>query len=133
VFSQLLRNSLLTFAAAAAVIVRVFRGQSIKVFSQLLRKARQRGFILPYLKVGGQGAGQDGVAYEGATVLEPKIGACVVTVTKVVTWCCCCLGSCRPLLGCWTRTAWYTRVQRQKVTHHRILHSQPTSTILAVV
>jgi hypothetical protein len=50
------------------------RGQSIKVFSQLLRKARQRGFILPFMKVGGQGAGQDGVAYEGATVLEPKIG-----------------------------------------------------------
>jgi DNA polymerase elongation subunit (family B) len=50
------------------------RGQSIKVFSQLLRKARQRGYILPFMKVGGQAAGQDGVAYEGATVLEPKIG-----------------------------------------------------------
>ncbi|WIA42723.1 hypothetical protein OEZ86_008668 [Tetradesmus obliquus] len=50
------------------------RGQSIKVFSQLLRKARQRGFILPFMKVGGAAAGQDGVAYEGATVLEPKIG-----------------------------------------------------------
>lgn len=49
------------------------RGQSIKVFSQLLRKAKQRGFILPFKKGGGPGAG-DGVAYEGATVLEPKIG-----------------------------------------------------------
>lgn len=43
------------------------------MFSQLLRKARQRGFILPFKKGGGPGAG-DGVAYEGATVLEPKIG-----------------------------------------------------------
>jgi DNA polymerase delta subunit 1 len=49
------------------------RGQSIKVFSQLLRKAKQRGYILPFKKVGGAAAG-DGVAYEGATVLEPKIG-----------------------------------------------------------
>lgn len=45
------------------------------MFSQLLRKAKQRGFILPFIKSGGQPAGQDGVAYEGATVLEPKIGA----------------------------------------------------------
>lgn len=28
------------------------RGQSIKVFSQLLRKARTRGFLLPNVKVG---------------------------------------------------------------------------------
>eukprot|EP00878_Enallax_costatus_P012125 GHUV01012659.1.p1 GENE.GHUV01012659.1~~GHUV01012659.1.p1 ORF type:complete len:774 (+),score=276.28 GHUV01012659.1:341-2662(+) len=48
------------------------RGQSIKVFSQLLRKAKQRGFILPFHKGGGQST--DGVAYEGATVLEPRIG-----------------------------------------------------------
>jgi DNA polymerase delta subunit 1 len=52
------------------------RGQSIKVFSQLLRKARQKGFILPFMKQGGAGAGGagDAVGYEGATVLEPKIG-----------------------------------------------------------
>jgi DNA polymerase delta subunit 1 len=43
------------------------------VFSQLLRKAKQRGYILPFKKVTGAAAG-DGVAYEGATVLEPKIG-----------------------------------------------------------
>jgi DNA polymerase delta subunit 1 len=54
------------------------RGQSIKVFSQLLRKARQRGFIVPVVKPkggpGGAGGPGDGGSYEGATVLEPKIG-----------------------------------------------------------
>lgn len=51
-------------------------GQSIKVFSQLLRKARQRGFIIPVVKPKGNGPGGpgEGVGYEGATVLEPKIG-----------------------------------------------------------
>ena len=53
-------------------------GQSIKVFSQLLRKARQRGFIIPVVKPkggpGGPGGGGDAVGYEGATVLEPKVG-----------------------------------------------------------
>lgn len=54
------------------------RGQSIKVFSQLLRKARQRGFIIPVVKPKGPGGpggpGGDGVGYEGATVLDPKMG-----------------------------------------------------------
>lgn len=27
------------------------RGQSIKVFSQLLRKARQKGLVIPFMKV----------------------------------------------------------------------------------
>lgn len=49
------------------------RGQSIKVFSQILRKAAIRGFIVPNIKRGGD-ASSDGVAYEGATVLEPKAG-----------------------------------------------------------
>ena len=47
------------------------------MFSQLLRKARQRGFIIPVIKPKGGGPGGpggDGVGYEGATVLEPKIG-----------------------------------------------------------
>ena len=58
------------------------RGQSVKVFSQLLRKARQRGFLVPVVKPkgvgpnggGGPGGPGEGVGYEGATVLEPKIG-----------------------------------------------------------
>ncbi|KAG1677462.1 hypothetical protein FOA52_001918 [Chlamydomonas sp. UWO 241] len=48
------------------------RGQSIKVFSQLLRKCRARGYLIPNIK--SAGASGDGVAYEGATVLEPKVG-----------------------------------------------------------
>lgn len=48
------------------------RGQSIKVFSQILRKARQRSLIVPNVKRGGPTG--DDVAYEGATVLEPKAG-----------------------------------------------------------
>ena len=48
------------------------RGQSIKVFSQILRKARERDLIVPNIKRGGDPS--EGVAYEGATVLEPKAG-----------------------------------------------------------
>eukprot|EP00850_Spirogloea_muscicola_P023029 SM000324S12586 [mRNA] locus=s324:36384:42379:+ [translate_table: standard] len=47
------------------------RGQSIKVLSQLLRKAKQRGLLLPNVK-GQQGVQQE--TYEGATVLEAKQG-----------------------------------------------------------
>ncbi|KAG0586012.1 hypothetical protein M758_2G055400 [Ceratodon purpureus] len=47
------------------------RGQSIKVLSQLLRKAKQRDFLLPNVK--SQGAGQ-GEGFEGATVLDAKAG-----------------------------------------------------------
>ncbi|KAL0028520.1 hypothetical protein WJX77_011509 [Trebouxia sp. C0004] len=48
------------------------RGQSIKVFSQILRKARQKDLLVPYLKVGAPGG--DAVGYEGATVLDAKQG-----------------------------------------------------------
>lgn len=47
------------------------RGQSIKVLSQILRKAQQRGLVVPNMKV--QGVQAD-ATYEGATVLEPKSG-----------------------------------------------------------
>jgi len=43
------------------------KGQSIKVYSQLLRKARKKGFVIPSVQSGGQ---PQGVAFEGATVLE---------------------------------------------------------------
>ena len=49
------------------------RGQSIKVLSQILRKAQQRGLLVPNLPRL-SGANNDGVAYEGATVLEAKAG-----------------------------------------------------------
>ncbi|KAL4183669.1 hypothetical protein AMTRI_Chr11g156270 [Amborella trichopoda] len=46
------------------------RGQSIKVLSQLLRKAKEKDLVIPNVK--GQGSGQD--TFEGATVLEAKSG-----------------------------------------------------------
>lgn len=45
------------------------RGQSIKVLSQLFRRANEEGFIVPALK--GEGSDEQ---YEGATVIEPKKG-----------------------------------------------------------
>ncbi|GLT25096.1 hypothetical protein SLA2020_002480 [Shorea laevis] len=46
------------------------RGQSIKVLSQLLRKAKQKDLVLPNVKQAGSEQG----TYEGATVLEAKAG-----------------------------------------------------------
>ncbi|XP_042433725.1 DNA polymerase delta catalytic subunit-like [Zingiber officinale] len=46
------------------------RGQSIKVLSQLLRKAKQRNLVIPNVK--GQGSAQE--SFEGATVLEANTG-----------------------------------------------------------
>ncbi|EIM86884.1 uncharacterized protein STEHIDRAFT_79581, partial [Stereum hirsutum FP-91666 SS1] len=45
------------------------RGQSIKVLSQLFRKANDEGYVVPSLK--GEGSDEQ---YEGATVIEPKKG-----------------------------------------------------------
>merc|ERR1719502_97506 len=45
------------------------RGQMIKVTSQLLRKARQLGFVMPTLK-----SQQSEDKFEGATVLDPITG-----------------------------------------------------------
>ena len=58
------------------------RGQSVKVFSQILRKAAQRGLLVPNMKPasgggafgGNGGGGPDSGTYEGATVLEAKQG-----------------------------------------------------------
>ncbi|VFQ91089.1 unnamed protein product [Cuscuta campestris] len=46
------------------------RGQSIKVLSQLLRKAKQRNLVIPNAKQAGPEQG----TFEGATVLEPRAG-----------------------------------------------------------
>ncbi|KAF8159802.1 delta DNA polymerase [Crassisporium funariophilum] len=45
------------------------RGQSIKVLSQLFRKANEEGYVVPAMK--GEGTDEQ---YEGATVIEPKKG-----------------------------------------------------------
>ena len=47
------------------------RGQSIKVYSQILRKARTKNLIVPTMR---SQKGSDEVAYEGATVLDAKQG-----------------------------------------------------------
>ncbi|KVH87702.1 hypothetical protein Ccrd_025014 [Cynara cardunculus var. scolymus] len=46
------------------------RGQSIKVLSQLLRKAKQKNLVIPNVKQAGSEQG----TYEGATVLEARAG-----------------------------------------------------------
>ncbi|SCU71415.1 DNA polymerase delta catalytic subunit, putative [Trypanosoma equiperdum] len=46
------------------------RGQQIKVFSMLLRKARARNFVVPTVET----TGAEQRRYEGATVIEPKKG-----------------------------------------------------------
>ncbi|KAJ7178836.1 DNA polymerase family B-domain-containing protein [Mycena crocata] len=45
------------------------RGQSIKVLSQLFRRANKEGYVIPALKTEGSDE-----QYEGATVIEPKKG-----------------------------------------------------------
>jgi DNA polymerase delta subunit 1 len=47
------------------------RGQQIKVVSMLLRKCKPLGLLMPTLP---RVSGDDDVAYEGATVIEPKKG-----------------------------------------------------------
>ncbi|KAF8822137.1 Dna polymerase [Cardiosporidium cionae] len=47
------------------------RGQQIKVTSQLYRKCRELGYVVPTVK---RLASGEGAAYEGATVLEPRKG-----------------------------------------------------------
>jgi len=53
----------------------VSRGQAVKVFSQILRKCRAKGLVVPHVARGGPGGGDEGGgSYEGATVLEAKAG-----------------------------------------------------------
>lgn len=47
------------------------RGQQIKVVSQLLRKAKEKGFILPTMR---SGKSSDEKGFEGAYVLDPEVG-----------------------------------------------------------
>lgn len=47
------------------------RGQQIKVVSQLLRKSREKGFILPTSRVT---KSSNEIGFEGAYVLDPMLG-----------------------------------------------------------
>ena len=55
------------------------RGQQIKVFSQITRVARQKGFMVPTVRWGAVPPEQ----YEGATVLEAQKGAYYVPITAL--------------------------------------------------
>lgn len=55
------------------------RGQQIKVFSQLTRKARELGFMVPTIRWGSSPTEQ----YEGATVLEAQTGAYYAPITAL--------------------------------------------------
>ena len=57
------------------------RGQQIKVFSQLCRKARELGFMVPTIRVTKIQGPEEG--YEGATVLEAQTGAYYVPITAL--------------------------------------------------
>eukprot|EP00796_Vickermania_ingenoplastis_P004443 gene4443-3242_t len=48
------------------------RGQQVKVFSMLLRKAQKKNLLVPAVE--NNGAGNQGGGYEGATVIEPIRG-----------------------------------------------------------
>lgn len=57
------------------------RGQQIKVFSQMAKKARELNFVIPTFKYGAGGPATDG--YEGATVLEAQTGAYYGPITAL--------------------------------------------------
>lgn len=55
------------------------RGQQIKVFSQICRKARERGYMVPTIRSGSIPHQH----YEGATVLDAQTGAYYVPITAL--------------------------------------------------
>ena len=57
------------------------RGQQIKVFSQMARKARELGFLIPTIRVDPKMLTDD--KYEGATVLEAQTGAYYTPITAL--------------------------------------------------
>jgi DNA polymerase delta subunit 1 len=59
----------------------VERGQQIKVFSQLTRKARELQFMVPTIRYRQQSGAGEG--YEGATVLDAQIGAYYTPITAL--------------------------------------------------
>jgi DNA polymerase delta subunit 1 len=57
----------------------VERGQQIKVFSQLTKKARELGYLVPTFDYGYK----DNTGYEGATVLDAQAGAYYTPITAL--------------------------------------------------
>ena len=58
------------------------RGQQIKVFSQMAKKARELNFVIPTFRRGGP-TGTDEEGYQGATVLEAQTGAYYAPITAL--------------------------------------------------
>jgi DNA polymerase delta subunit 1 len=50
------------------------RGQSIKVMTQILSRAKEEGYVIPYKEDLGLGTSGEEDTYEGATVIEPERG-----------------------------------------------------------
>ena len=60
------------------------RGQQIKVYSQMAKKARELNFVIPTFKRGGETGGTDPEdGYQGATVLEAQTGAYYAPITAL--------------------------------------------------
>jgi len=59
------------------------RGQQIKVFSQMAKKALELNFIIPTFRREGPSAGGDDEGYQGATVLEAQTGAYYGPITAL--------------------------------------------------
>jgi DNA polymerase delta subunit 1 len=59
------------------------RGQQIKVFSQMAKKARELNFIIPTFKRDAIASGTDEDGYQGATVLEAQTGAYYGPITAL--------------------------------------------------
>ena len=57
------------------------RGQQIKVFSQVCRKARELGFMVPTIKLDPKAPSDD--QYQGATVLDAQTGAYYTPITAL--------------------------------------------------
>jgi DNA polymerase delta subunit 1 len=59
------------------------RGQQIKVFSQMAKKARELNFIIPTIRVPKNNAFTEDEGYQGATVLEAQAGAYYSPITAL--------------------------------------------------
>jgi len=59
------------------------RGQQIKVFSQMAKKARELGFIIPTFRKPSAASSEDEDGYQGATVLEAQTGAYYGPITAL--------------------------------------------------
>jgi DNA polymerase delta subunit 1 len=59
------------------------RGQQIKVFSQMAKKARELNFIIPTFRRDAVASGADDEGYQGATVLEAQTGAYYGPITAL--------------------------------------------------